>query len=788
MRRARTILAFVAIAVAAVAVPRAGALIAGAAERLQFADGLYKRGMYELAAKEYEALLTAAVKAEIADVALFRLGESYRFLGQSARAIDTYARLLETYPDSLFADRAAFRRAELAFQNEDYETAGTWFEALLARKPSDDIAASANYYRGLSFRRRGLDKEAEQSFRTVIDDYERSPFASYAAMALADLLVTRDGSARRIRPLYRRVAERPETTSQGAEALARWLDLEWGEGNYDDVLELYDRMVETYPADPRTRTASQRAALASLYRNEPGRALALATNGLASAAASDRPSWQYILANAYRMSGEVAAATPVYEDLLKAAEGETRRAAAIELASIYSEQGKHASVLTVLGPLDDAGVRAADRTWMLALAYAGTGRLADAERLFTGLLDDPALTNRHAAALFELARVAQRSERWEDMAVRYERFAREYAGHELAPLALEYAGAAARKLGQDGRARLLWESLLASYPEADNRDAVLFELAGVRADLEDAAAARDALEQLLRDFPRGAYAARAHFLRGQLLEQEDQFEVADYHYQAALRLEPGDPLATRLRFRRIAVLQRLGRGDEAADMLKTLLAADPAPEIPEPMVDWLARWNLEQERYADAIQAAVHLAGASDDPAWQQIGWFLAGTARYRDGLLDDAAVSLERAIGIEIESRERLEAALTLGRVRDAQGRLEEAEAAYRRAADLVTRDDDLDIKADAYLALAKLYRANGDWEETSRFAMSVAVLFDDPERSPEALHLAAEAFGKLDREQDRRSALEELTSRYPGHPLAGEAGQAVSQPATGTAPEEEP
>ena len=60
----------------------AGVLLAGAVaalalvpdEQLQFADGLYKRGMYDVAIREYLQFL-AATNAPQADVVYYRIGE-----------------------------------------------------------------------------------------------------------------------------------------------------------------------------------------------------------------------------------------------------------------------------------------------------------------------------------------------------------------------------------------------------------------------------------------------------------------------------------------------------------------------------------------------------------------------------------------------------------------------------------------------------------------------------------------------------------------------------------------
>ena len=55
-------------------------------ERFQFAEGLFTRGMYDLALKEYDLFLKDFPAAAKADVAHFRLGECQRQLGNRSGA------------------------------------------------------------------------------------------------------------------------------------------------------------------------------------------------------------------------------------------------------------------------------------------------------------------------------------------------------------------------------------------------------------------------------------------------------------------------------------------------------------------------------------------------------------------------------------------------------------------------------------------------------------------------------------------------------------------------------
>ena len=71
--------------------------------------------------------------------------------------------------------------------------------------------------------------------------------------------------------------------------------------------------------------------------------------------------------------------------------------------------------------------------------------------------------------------------------------------------------------------------------------------------------------------------------------------------------------------------------------------------------------------------------------------------------------------------------------------------------------------MRARSYFGLGQAAAARDRSEEAARYFMSVAVLYDDPELTPEALYRAAEAFQKLGRAGDRDKALAELRQRYP-------------------------
>ena len=78
----------------------AGLAIAAAAEppeQMDFADGLFSRGLYDMAAAEYRSLIESNPAFDGRDAALFRLAECHRNLGSKVDAERVYHRLMTEF-------------------------------------------------------------------------------------------------------------------------------------------------------------------------------------------------------------------------------------------------------------------------------------------------------------------------------------------------------------------------------------------------------------------------------------------------------------------------------------------------------------------------------------------------------------------------------------------------------------------------------------------------------------------------------------------------------------------
>jgi TolA-binding protein len=404
---------------------------------------------------------------------------------------------------------------------------------------------------------------------------------------------------------------------------------------------------------------------------------------------------------------------------------------------------------------------AEDLLWVQAEAARGAGQHADAIALYDQLAREQPRGLRSAAARFQAARLVQESGRWEEASNRYRELARDPMGRELAAEAW-FASAYARiQIQQPTEAVSDWSVLIRDYPGFRALDEALYGHAQSESERGQGASARTSLERLLKDHPKSRLAPEAHYLLGTLLEAEDKWEGAEFHYRLAARENPDGALARRIEFRRVAVLQRQGRHEETASVLNGLLDAPAGSEgVPPALLDWLARWNLQQKDWAAAERAGLGLS--KHGAAWTALGWFQVGVAREESGQRDSAREAYRKA-AVDGASRESVESSYRLGRLATEAGDVAEAKASLSQAAERASKEEWADLRARSYLGLAHLAELGGDREEAARTFLSVALLYDDPTLTPEALFRAAQTLQALGRTVERDQTLKELRERYP-------------------------
>jgi TolA-binding protein len=236
-------------------------------------------------------------------------------------------------------------------------------------------------------------------------------------------------------------------------------------------------------------------------------------------------------------------------------------------------------------------------------------------------------------------------------------------------------GAARRAAGDAPRAL----ALLASAAEEEHAHApdALYELGFAELERGELAAATRALDALLTRYPTHALAPEARFLRGECAFRAGELEPAAQDFAAAAGEARGE-LRARALFRSGRVLLELGRAREADAALAELARAFPefANRAEGELLRGRALLALGDRRAARAALERVLALDAGDLAAGARLA---LGRVHEAEGRLDDALSEYLKVALLCAHEASVSEALLAAGAVLEAQGHPEQAAARYR-------------------------------------------------------------------------------------------------------------
>ena len=156
---------------------------------LNFANGLFRQGKYNLAVNEYERFLKVAPPGLDRDDALYGLANARLFLGKYQDARRDFEQLLQDNPDYLNASTALFRVGETSYLLGEMDQAVAALEQFTTKYPKHRHLDTAWPRLGDVHYRLGNFDKAPLAYEKAIADFPNGPLADRARLGLAKTLV-----------------------------------------------------------------------------------------------------------------------------------------------------------------------------------------------------------------------------------------------------------------------------------------------------------------------------------------------------------------------------------------------------------------------------------------------------------------------------------------------------------------------------------------------------------------------------------------------------------------------
>jgi TolA-binding protein len=740
-----------------------------AQDRIQFADGLLRRDMFDLAAKEYLAL-SEKTNAPNREAVLFRLGECYRKMKRKEDAIRTYQRIITEFPKSDQVPRAKLQQT-LIFKDADNETdrkkAVELFESLTTPATPADTRGAALYHLAGTLEQLNRPQDALKRYEQIIKDFPTTDYCQYASLRVAYMLSrsTVNEDQRRAMGIYLDLVYKSNNPEVAEEACYFAAQFAMQNKRYEESANLFQILRVKYPKSDYLNRGAVYAGFANLYAKRYKEALDAIAVVPNNAPPQTREEALYIKANALNCLEKRTESLVVYEQLIaQFSQGQYAASAHHQRIAAAARDGKHEEVLRLAAAFINPPAELKPSLYWLQFESATALNRDDLAiqnlQLIVDKCPESPITRD---ALYQLARTLQRKESWLAATDCYRKFAARFPKDTLAPSALFAAGACLIRQGQSDAALREWTQLLASYPESTMVAETLYQKAFQELRAKNSRAANMTLDEFARRFPTDKRMGEVLYWRGNLLHQANELVEAEKMYRAALATTPPKDVERETMLALGLLLLQSNKKSDAANYFRVLLDSPIVERLGPDRIAWLAEQDCEQGKFDDALRATLVLLKMNPDKGWQQTAFAIQGRVHRKKSERDPAMKAFTDALATSATTVYGTEAALNLGEMLSDTGKFAEATAHLNDAATRAASQDQLPWRARAYAALARNAERNNDREGALRYYMSVSVLFNDPVIVPECIRKAITLLDALGRREEAQAMREELKTRYP-------------------------
>lgn len=732
------------------------ALLDPTSQILSQANGLYARKMYDLAADKYREFLQSGRPGPDRQAALFRLGESLRALNRANEAAGCYRQITAEFNSGDFLGPAAYRLGEIQFSSKDFDGAAASFRTAAHFVRDPKLRLAAKFFEGRALDAGGRKLEALSSYREVASQKEDNPYRDRAIFDLADA----DARAGLTDSAFRQFKGLAETAQDpkirtGAAVKAGLIAVDNRE--FDAARPLLEAAANAREI-PSWRSAAQAGLVRLDYESDNYEAAAKrAEEILPQLPAEAKPDVMLLAANARRQLGQQAGALAMYDKLAaEFPESKAAKDAAFHrLVSLVAQKDDRA-----LGQIDAFLMSSSDdderakASLLKAELLFGQSRYAEAADLYAKAAAAPGTGKYRADALYKLAWCRMQQKQYDEAVSALTRFVQQFPRHPLAASAYAQRAMAQLQTGQKEAALGDFTAVIDNMRGAKEREEAMLQRALLLGSMQRPAEMSAAFERLLAEYPDTKSAAQANFWIGYHAAESKKYKDAIAPLGKAREMDK-EKYGERASLRLLLCHYQLGDREAAAREAKTL-----GPEkAPAEVRQWLGKSAHEAGDYDTAIAFLGPLAAADDAP--DDVRLALA-QAQLGAGKPDDARKTLEKLLARTHESKAKARVQLLMA---DALLGMKDGTKAKAHAEEALRLQPEGRLNAEARLANGRALFAQDRFDDAARAFMSVALLYDEKDLTPQALVLAEQAYRKASNEPDAQRAREERERRYPGY-----------------------
>lgn len=732
--------------------------------QLDFANGFYARGLYDMAAPEYEKYVGLYPTAPGRQAAYFYLGECYRKLGNMNAAKTSYQALLSAFASGDFVGPAAYRLADMYFIEKNYSAALPLYRKASVRVKDPAVVLAAKYYTARCLENLRMSSDARLVYEDIVATKGDNIYREASRLSLAQIFTgigRKDDAIKQ----YDALAAETDKPAVKAEALVK-----------SGLLKIENEQVEKGAADLNKalkipeigafKPVAQIGLLRVLYEaNKYQQLLDTYEAALKDLPAESKPEVLLLAANSNRQLNNQKAASELYGQVLRDFPDTVyaKQARYEQLVSMYNSDSPELAkaVDDYLATNPDSEKR--DQvTLMKAEGLFKQQKYAEAAPVYAALQDSKLPANLKAEALFRLGWCYAQTREPEKAVKTFTDFLDANPLHKLVPTALAQRAVAQQQLKNFPAALRDFNTLLDRYPRAlKERELALTQKALILGQQQDNAGMSETFKRLLKEFPKSAAAAQANYWIGWTAFEAKDYKSAIAPLDAARKLDRAQ-FFERATLRLILAHYYLEERDALAAEVDAFAKGAPKAKVPAEVLRWLGGAFLAAKDWDNAekyLSALVEREGESTPDDSLNLGRAQLGAKKYAE-----AVKSLRAYLGGHTEPAARAVGLVELGR---AQLGLSQFDDAQKSADEVCTLQPEGRLYAEGRMLSGDIATARGKYEDAAKIFQSVAVIVDDPQLTPQALEKAYESLIKAGSEPEAAKVLNDLQTKFPEYQI---------------------
>lgn len=759
---------------------------------LSYADLLYSKDQFALAAQQYQIFIREQPNSPNLQAAWFRLGECYLKVNQAEDSLTTFNYLINTYKKGVFVGSAAYRLAVLRFNAKDYRNALAYFK--IAKDELNDPGAveQARFYYARCLQLTTQPKEALAEFEAVMASKPAKENLFYERCLLESArLFFELGDTKKSLERFQQLAASASTQEFKEEAIVRGGLMAAEAGQADLSEKLLNEALRFPDTSPWKSLAQVGAIFNAFSRGDHDKVIGLYNSGAYDAPDESRAKMLLIVGHSFRIKGDNESALRLYSliegkypDRSESIEAGYRKLQILhqkgdpllpETAKKFAERQSKVDPKSTF--IDMAYLMAAE--WHFSQAEnsaSGAGsefaikHYKEAAASYRKVREDNIDKKYHEASLYKQGWAEIESGEGSEGILTLSRFIQRHSDSALCSSALAKRAMAYQAQGDHQFALGDYLDIAKRYPESPEHEFALQQVALIYAHQRKIPEMIQAYKDLLAKFPETKGAGEAHYWIGVGHFDLEQYEEALVELGKAREMDPGNEDKATLRI--VIALYQLEDITKLAIEAKRYLAnvpavakgTDPAKRTPIPpqILEYVGRKLADSSKYEDAEAFLTAITDPKQPEKTSSSVWKLIAECRAKLKKHTEAIAAYDSYLQLTERPSDRAAAYLARG---FSQLCLRDFEASRASAQESLRSQKEGRTNAEARLLLGDVSAAKGELEEAVKEYLVVSQIFMDPEVTPKALTKAINIYRTLGNQEKAQELTQELSTGYPNY-----------------------